>query len=64
MIPNQRDLIYEKRVMECCLITQETRRLRGDQPTFVHIRCDLVEIWLTNYYILTRLGAIYTSYEA
>ena len=52
MIPNQRDLIYEKRVMECCLIAKETRRLR-DQPTVVHIGCDLIEIWPKNYYILT-----------
>jgi len=52
MIPNQRDLSYEKRVMEC-LIAKETRILRGDQPTVVHIGCDLIEIWPKNYYILT-----------
>ena len=31
MIPTWRDLRYESRLLQCGLITQETRRLRGDQ---------------------------------
>ena len=31
MIPELRDLSYKSRLLEWCLITLETRRLRGDQ---------------------------------
>ena len=31
MIPELRDLSYEKHLKECGLTTPETRRLRGDQ---------------------------------
>ena len=31
MIPELRDFIYESRLLQCGLTTQETRRLRGDQ---------------------------------
>ena len=31
IIPEMRDLSYIEHLKECCLITLETRRLRGDQ---------------------------------
>ena len=31
MIPKLRNISYEMRLIECCLTTLETRRLRGDQ---------------------------------
>ena len=31
MIPELKDFSYKSRLLQCCLTTLETRRLRGDQ---------------------------------